>query len=488
MRYTFAFPPSVFPSLQNLPLLDRVIQEAASNIQAPKELAFHCALSVIAISAQAVFDVEYFGMRRPISLAMGAIADSGERKSAMNSVFSEPIIKFDGTLLKQYHAKSLTYQVEKETYDLELRECKRAFKNKLRQGEECNKEKQAYVEKLKDVPKLPILKHFIFQDTTKEGLVSSMNFPKASCGLLTAEGGIMLSSRSFSDLTLFNSFWSAEKIDAYRKTSDPITLEDVRLSISFMVQPSTLFKFIENQGGEFRGNGFLSRCLIGYPITKQGYRHIHGAEPSWKVLPYFSERITSLLKASTSFQDDIHAKRSLVKFSGEATDYLARISNNIEQEIRLGGRYYGVGDHAGKLVENIARVAALFHIFEGFEGEIQFSTLATSEAVVLWYSNEFLRLFLPPPQEQVDAQNINGWFEQFRLGSIRYVKRNYVQQFCQNQLRQGKRLTAALDTLEIQGFILQFRLGKAKVIDLLPHQHHDPERAALEIFGFQQCR
>lgn len=64
-------------------------------------------------------------------------------------------------------------------------------------------------------------------------------------------------------------------------------------------------------------------------------------------------------------------------------------------------------DHASKLPENIARLAALIHSFDDLsEEEISLDTLLEAIDLVAYFSKEFMKVFSAPPKYEVDADNL----------------------------------------------------------------------------------
>lgn len=158
-------------------------------------------------------------------------------------------------------------------------------------------------------------------------------------------------------------------------------------------------------------------------------------------------------------------------FSASAQVEWERIFNSIECALRPGGEFCDIRDYASKVAENIARLAGVFHAFEGYEGtEISVETLHAAATVVLWYSNEFVRLFSPPDplQEAIkDAYELEDWFIQIlRKRGWTQFPANFVLQFGPNKLRTKERLKWTLECLAGGGRISLYWQGKKRFIQL----------------------
>lgn len=144
--------------------------------------------------------------------------------------------------------------------------------------------------------------------------------------------------------------------------------------------------------------------------------------------------------------------RVVLSFSTPAQIEWDHIFNSIEFSIRPGGEFCEVRDYASKVAENIARVAGVFHAFEGCEGtSISVETLRSATSIVLWYSQEFVRLFSPPdPLQETtkDAYVLQDWLVKiFRSRNCQTIPKNFILQRGPNSLRSKDRLDWALRCL-----------------------------------------
>jgi hypothetical protein len=123
-------------------------------------------------------------------------------------------------------------------------------------------------------------------------------------------------------------------------------------------------------------------------------------------LPKFRERIRELLHRRLAMNSDMgEGKRIELNFSPEAQAEWGNMFNRIEAEIRPGGVFCENRDYASKIAENIARIAAVFHTFQGEAGtEIPVETLRSATKLALWYAHQFIALFSPARSDDGDDQ------------------------------------------------------------------------------------
>ena len=77
-----------------------------------------------------------------------------------------------------------------------------------------------------------------------------------------------------------------------------------------------------------------------------------------------------------------------------------------------------------------------------------------------------MKLFMPPPQEEVDANELYSWLQREMTGRIN-IPKNHVRQSGPNKLRRNGRLDRALEVLRQQGRIYSFQQGKTECIGLI---------------------
>ena len=342
---------------------------------------------------------------------------------------------------------------------------------------------------LQNEPKAPEQFKMLYEDTTREAFFTGLNNSFSSAGLVSAEGGGLIRSGMFNDIAKLNSLWSGEKVTIDTKTAGSFGLEGVRATVSVMVQPDVLTSYLEVKGELSRASGLWARSLIFEPVSLQGCRVIKKCSSGTEKVDAFSNRLSELLEESLSLKKT-GFKRKVIKFSADAGDLLCDFAQSIENLIRPGSTYELAGDHASKLPENVSRVAALIHNFEGFSGDISVATTEDAIAICMESSEFFMERFVPPPQVDLDAHSLNEMLnDRYRYPgvgrcSVRYIHKNHVRQRCPNKLRGGGRFDIALDRLCQQGVTMLYQEVKPNgmlgryFIDLFPR---DPPDSAVGI-------
>jgi len=456
-----------FPSFACLPILKAAVDEAENNIQAPRPLIFFGAMSAIAISVQGLFDVRKpIGQSVPMSLMLLSIADSGERKSTAENIFFEPIRNFQ-------KMKGVAHQSELKEWGLKLKiwdtKNKVILKQiaKLTRDDECSEDaEQRLIKHGYTRPLEPKQFKMLYEDSTAEALFLGLYQNLPSAGLVSSEGGGVLNGRALADLSKHNAIWSGDSITVDRKTVESYEIVGGRLTVSIMSQRSAFNEYIKKVGEKSRGSGLWARFLVCCPKSTQGTRFLKNETISWEHRDKFSSRLTEILELNSALLSTPCKKREVINFTPEAGEVWLRVYNEIESNIKVKGRFDQVSDHASKLADNIARVAALLHHFEGFEGDVSWSTLQFSIDFCLWCSDEFYKLFLPKSQEELDAIVLEEWLLLERKRGDFRISKTRIRQYGPNKLRDKKRLDSALEKLYIENRVNFFSRNGTQYVEL----------------------
>lgn len=447
------------------PVFEKVIDEIESNIMAPRGLIIMNILTTMAISAQGRFDVRMpGGPTVPVSLMLMAIAESGERKTAIEKVLLRPIREYQAERDREFDEKIKGWRVKSEV----LEERKKCVFKKLRSHPEFQEEVEAELIRMESARPIKPKRHkLLYEDATPEALFSGMARDIPVAGLVSSEGGAILNGRSFRDLEKQNSAWSGASIVVDRKNGESFDVKWLRLTVSMQIQPAPLMKYLDRVGEQSRGIGTWARFLLFEPASNKGYRYASGVESVWSDVSEFNRKVRNELEYLDDFVSGVAANRVVLEFTPQAASGFLSVVNQIEKEMRPGFRFGQATDHASKLAENIARVSALLHVFSGEVGGISCETLKSAIDICFYCSRVFMRKFVPPPREYADAKKIAAWLSACCIG-CRYVKINHILQFGPSEVRDSKRLKAAVEVLVGGGVVSVILHEKTRYIDLLP--------------------
>jgi putative DNA primase/helicase len=325
-----------------------------------------------------------------------------------------------------------------------------------------------------DAPRIPRL---LFEDVTPEKLGRALANEWPSAGIFSSEGGSILGSHAMGKdslgrtLSLFNKLWSAESHTVDRAQAASFAVRGARLSMHIAVQPHLWADFLANDRGMSRGGGFIARLLIAAPASTQGtrlYREV-GATPG---LDAYTARIAELLSIVSPVDPERGLTPPVLEFRPDAKAVWERLYNAIEEQQKTTGDFVGVTDIASKAADNIARLAAIFHIVQhGPIGDIGPDLVNNAGQIILWhlYAAKAVLGPLALARDQANAVTLDRWLiDRCRAEGVTRFSTRVVLQGGPVPTRQKKALEAATRILAESGRARLVESGKRREIEINP--------------------
>jgi putative DNA primase/helicase len=468
------------PEPYPLDALPGAIREAVAEVQAftkaPLPLVATSALSAISLAIQGHYDVRRAeGLRGPCGLFSLVIADSGERKSTVDRYFTSAIESYE-----KDQAEIAKPLLAKYRAGLDAWEAKKAgIKDRLRQLSKEQKSTTPVETALRDLeddkPVAPKVPRLIHNDATPEALAHGLVREWASGGVVSAEAGLVFGAHGMGkdsvmrNLSLLNILWDGGRLRIDRRTSESFTVEGARLTVGLQVQEATLRDFLRQSGALARGSGFLARFLIAWPQSTQGLRPFTEPPRNWLALTVFNKRLAAILEQPAPLDDSAALLPAVLDLSPGAKAAWIAFHDTIEIELGPGGELFDVRDVAAKSADNAARLAALFHIFEGGVGPISYEAFVGASQICAWHLNESRRFFgeLALPAELADAARLDCWLlDHCQKRGVLEVSSREAQRL--GPIRDKDKLVSALHELEDLDRARLTQEGKRKTIRINP--------------------
>jgi putative DNA primase/helicase len=448
------------------------VQEVQEFTQAPVALVASSALTAISAAIQCHFDVARDNvLRGPVSLYMLTLGEPNERKSEVDRRFMKPIRDWEVSqneqqreLVGEHKASFAAWEARRDAaLDKVRKETDQAATSHLAEIEA-------------QVPPDPLLPRMLLTDVTPEALAFHLAKRWPVGCVASAEGGAIFGGHAMSqdsitrNLSLFNKLWSGETISIDRKTSDRLVVNNARMTVGIMVQPAVIRAFASRNGALARGSGFFARFLMSRPETTQGTRLYREPPRDWPALDNFYARITSLLNRPVSMTEARSLEPFLLIMSDGAKAVWVAAHDDLEKGLAPGQELELVRDVAGKAADNIARLAALFHVFEIERGlEIGELHVLGASQIVGWHVNEARRVLgeLQTDPRQSDARRLDRWLiDRCKRTGTYLVGRRDAQQL--GPVRDPVGFAAAIAELDDMGRAREESAGKRKFIAINP--------------------
>ncbi|WP_019139874.1 YfjI family protein [Noviherbaspirillum massiliense] len=466
-------------------IIRNALEEVCRHVQAPDALVGMAFLTTLSVSCQGLIDVRLpSGQVRPVSLNIKTVADSGERKSAVDSLASAPIYAYDEARAKKYEADLAEYYVELRFWRAVDAGIRHQVTKRTQKGEPVDDLHRQLSEHAAKAPRKPRLRRIMRHNATERSIMEALEGDGESIAFMSDEGEVILKGGAMNQTGLRNKGWDGARLLAFdRADAESIIARNPRVTVAFMVQQAVLRAFVERHGDVARGSGHWARYLVGWPSSTQGMRFMSYADPVWVHLPAFHARVTEMLEEYGRSIDAGKVERTVVEFSDEAKARWIDMVNTTESMVQPWGYLNDIKDFASKAMEIVARVAALLHWFTQQEGKLSLDTLNRALTIVEWHIHEFKRIFSPQcaiPQVQVDAQALEHylythyWCNHFTIAPKNDALKN-------GPVRPSQRFETALEYLRALGRVWITADNKRKRYINLHAQHFGSMPGAIQV-------
>ena len=460
---------NIFP-IDALPcIIKNAINEVQMNTKAPIPLIAMSALGTISLVCQQQIDViRYNNIVGPVSLFLLTLAESGERKSTVDKFFMKPVYQIEAELNKKNKSDLDVYAQEKEIFNLKKKSLTKNIQVTFNSGKDTSNLEYQLRELNRSEPKEPVKYQFCFNDATPAALKNYLGKAWNAIGIMSDEAGIVFDGHALNELGFINKMWDGSPFSISRKSTPEQHIENARMTLSLMVQPTIFNEFLLKKGNKVKDIGFLARCLVCHPTSTQGNRQIENTTVFSEHLTTFHKRVREILEKNIeNYNQGINTKRSL-KFSPEAEKRWIQHYNSIEHNLNEPDVLYHHKEFGSKISENMARIAALIHFFSNHDDLISLDSLESAFKIVDWFYREQIRLF--PYNDNIsesahDANILFKWIENyFNKNKVTSLSRNFIRQYGPNKLRNSNKLNIALDILQNNLKIMLIKENKTTYI------------------------
>lgn len=452
--------------------LKQAILAFHAKVKAPIELVAASVMSAACICTQHLARVQRpTSQISPIGLALLTVATSGERKTSTDDLVLTPVRTFESKMVGKYEKALESYKAEIMGWRAHQSGLLRKIEKNGASGT-SNSDLFSQLTELQDKkPPHPRLTKILYSDTTPQALALGLYKNSGSAALQSNEASKLLFGPAMENLALYSELWSSGRATVDRVTSESFTLNNIALTISLMVQPSEMDRYLSRKGSHMRGSGFLARCLVSRPVSIQGFREIiFGEFFETSSIERFHVRLSELLEVNNAQPAD-----DLICFDDHAAAIWTDFFNKIERLQTPWGFYSDINDFASKIADNAARIAAIFSCYDGQFNVIGAEHIQRATVICEWYLAQFKMIFGSPsqiPLEQQDAILLERWLMTFRAHSdgLIYVEKSFILQRGPHRLRTRERLQSALQCLGSSGRLFELLDGKKRVIQFAPTQ------------------
>lgn len=336
----------------------------------------------------------------PLSLYLITVAQSGERKTAVDDAAQKGIRAYQKEL-----SKLLSRNEEARDSD----------------AEEPARSAQIVV-----------------NEPTFEGLLRTMSVGPGFTVLSNDDaasffGGHAMSREKKQRTTAgLSQLWSGTKVHSPRADGRDVGVEDVPLSMSLMFQPYLNSQVFGDR--EMVEQGFLARVLPCYPKSTMGTRLFRECSAHAEAqIAEFAVRVFDVLQEVRAHRemhvapaDRFASNLPLLSLSREAKAVLIAFHDEIEIELAPGGKFERVRGFAGRATENATRLAGVVAIFDDVGvREVPVKAALAACELMRFYIEEFSNLLClaKTQKDHSAAGELGAWMaRQFGAGGLGHDK------------------------------------------------------------------
>ena len=402
-------------------ILGAAILGIHDKIQAPLAICAQSVLANVSLVTQAHIDIELpFGQKRPTSLYLLSIAESGERKSSADNEASIAVKKKEAILRKKYISEHKNWQLREEA----IKKVKSTILAKTKSTDPKTVAKEMAAAGESSNP--PLFPTLTTTEPTFEGMTNHFVNGQPTLGLFSTEGGQFISGNAMNQenkiktATAFSLLWDGEPIKRMRAGDGSYVLVGKRFACHLMIQPGIDRKFFSDE--LLLKQGILSRFLPVFPTSLIGtrlYKPVdHKSEQS---ISSYNQKMEKILELPMPLATDSNEKSNPnelnpreITFSEKAKQAFFNFSDEVEKNMRENGKFETIRGFASKLPEHACRIAANLAFFENPSLSVIDNTyFERGKTIAIYYAEGFLRLLedWTVPLDILDAERLLSWFK-----------------------------------------------------------------------------
>ena len=408
--------------------LHDIIEAVSAATETPRELAAMAAVGVLGTVCQKRFCVSpHDGYVEPLNIWMIAALESGNRKSAVFSMMTKPLLDWEREQAEKLQGDIKEAKSKQKTYGKRIDH----LRNKAARAKD-NVIYADFEKKVNDAesqaPSVPSPPQLWTQDITPEQLAVTMAANDERMAVLSAEGGIfeIIGGRynnNVPNLDLFLQAHAGEAVRVERISRAAIYLEKPALTLVLSPQPDVIRGLASKPN--FRGRGLLARFLYALPVSPLGYRTLNAKPVPESIVASYDQHIRALLDGSRSAKPNDKLRDVTIGLSENARGEWRDFCLHIEKEMREGGRFEHIKDWASKLQGASLRLAGLLHCAENVTRptatSIQTATMNRALKLSFVLANHALAAFdlMGTDKSLEAARTVWRWVERHRHTSFR---------------------------------------------------------------------
>jgi hypothetical protein len=426
-------------------------------LRAPDALCAQSILTAASLAVQAHADVVVDGRREPLSLWAVSIAESGERKSAVDLIALEPHKTHEREALK-------LYKTERAEFDVTLAAHESAGRHAAK-----GKDPDAIASALRNLgqaPEAPLKPFLLVSTPTIEGIHKLYKEGLPSLGLFHDDAAEFLGGHAMNQDNRAKSaaglsrLWDDGSFDRVRAGDGAEKFFGRRLAMHLMMQPVIAERILSDD--VLTGQGFLARSLLAWPTSTIGTRQYVEVDLSTDAaLARYRGAVKQLLNKQQKMRDDSRneLEPKPLKLSPGAKSRWIAVHDAVEADMKDGRDWASVRAWASKAPAQTLRIAGVLTLISNPDAEaIDVDAIDRGAALMLFALSEAVRVVgtASVPADIRHAEALLSWCGS---GGIQLLHSGAALQFGPGCIRAKPAFDAAVAQLEKSGWASPIKDG-----------------------------
>lgn len=344
--------------------MQNMVSAVAEATQTDAAMAATSALAAVSACAGGHSEIEIRpGWREILVLYTATVAESGERKSAVQQAAIRPLLDVEEELAAAGAAARLEAATRKTVADAAAEKARREAAS-AQPGQRDSKLADAIsAAAMAEQIEIPVIPRIFADDATPESIASLLCEQGGRLAVISAEGGIfdVIAGRysgNVPNMDVFLKGHNGDPLRIDRKSRPPEYVRRPALTLALMIQPDVLKSLAAQR--QFRGRGLLARFLYAMPKSKVGRREIAAAPVPEQVSDIYASRIHDLASGMAGWLGD----PAILTLTSKAHEALKAVESAVEPTLSDGGELAALKDWGSKYVGAVARIAGILHLAE----------------------------------------------------------------------------------------------------------------------------
>lgn len=456
------------------------VAAVAQTFQTPPDLPGCIAFAALSAAAagRAIVRVRA-GWDEPINIYTVVVMPPSSRKSPPFRAMTAPLRQAERELVEATRAEREQARITRTTAERTLEKAEReALTSSDQAGALAAAVDAAMAAAGVEVPPEPRL---LADDLTPESAATLLASHGGRLAVLSAEGGLFatLAGRysGTPNLDIFLKGYSGDTHRVDRLGRPPEYIDRPALTLGLTVQPAIIDELRKTR--LLRGTGFLARILYSLPPNTVGARLSRPPAAEHAIAERYDEALRGIVRELADWTDP-----AVLQMTSAADDAMAAYQDAIEPKLNPdGGEWAHIGDWAGKLAGQTARIAGLLHIAEHltapWERPLTEQTVDRARQFGDYFTAHALTVFdqLGTDPAIADARHLLAWIQRSEVE--RFTRREIHRKNRGGRFRSAADLTPGLALLEDYGYLrllpADARLGRPSPTYLVHPDHQQQD-------------